>query len=105
MTQPRGRAGPALTGLVPAADGVDEGIAAMAHAANKRRGISEKDALRHVVARLAEQFPELSAEQIDQAVAGHYAAFEHSPIRDFVPILVERASRDQLTAQHPRHRA
>jgi hypothetical protein len=77
---------------------------AMAHTANKQQRTSEQDALRHVAARLAQQFPELSSEEIDQAVTGHYAAFEHSPIRDFVPMLVERASRRQLTEQHPRHR-
>jgi hypothetical protein len=77
----------------------------MAHAVNRRRGTSEQDALRHVAARLAQQFPELPAEEIDQAVTGHYAAFEHSPIRDFVPVLVERATRQQLAEEHPRHRA
>jgi hypothetical protein len=77
----------------------------MADAMNRQRGTSEQDALRHVAARLAQQFPELSAKEIDRAVTGHYTAFEHSPIRDFVPMLVERATRQQLTEEHPRHRA
>jgi hypothetical protein len=68
-------------------------------------GPCEQDALWHVAARLAQQFPELSVEEIDRAVSGRYAAFAHSPIRDFVPMLVERASRQQLTEEQPRHRA
>jgi hypothetical protein len=72
-------------------------MTAMAQAANTPRGASEQAAIRQVTARLVQQFPELSAEEIDRAVTGHYDAFDDSPIRDFVPVLVERAARQQLT--------
>lgn len=70
------------------------------------REASEEDAIAQIAARLAQQFPELSAIEIEQAVSGHYDTFDDSTVRDFVPVLVERATRRQLTEQnHPRHRA
>jgi hypothetical protein len=69
--------------------------------ANAPRRASEDAAMRQVRARLAKQFPELSADEIDRAVTGHYDTFNDSPIRDFVPVLVERAARQQLTDHHP----
>lgn len=70
---------------------------AMAHAAKSGSKASEQSALRQVTARLTEQFPELSAEEIDRAVHGQYTTFDQSPVRDFVPVLVERATRQQLS--------
>lgn len=72
---------------------------ASAQAANSGRNSPEEAAIRQVVARLTQQFPELSADDIDRAVNGQYDRFSSSPIRDFVPVLVERATRRQLT-QH-----
>jgi len=59
--------------------------------------------MHQVRARLAQQFPDRSADEIDHAVTAHYDTFTDSPIRDFVPVLVERAARRQLTQQA--HRA
>jgi hypothetical protein len=47
--------------------------------------------------RLRRQFPELPAQQIDATVHGNYDAFEGSRIRDFIPVLVERATRQELS--------
>ena|SRR5919198_1024545 len=67
---------------------------------------AEQHALNAVVERLSQQFPELSQEQIAGAVHGRYADYEHSRVRDFVPVLVERAARRELgTRPVPRHRA
>lgn len=74
----------------------------MAYAADSGRNRPEEAAIRLVVARLVRQFPELSAEDIDRAVYGQYDRFDGSPIRDFVPVLVERATRRQLTQDHGR---
>jgi hypothetical protein len=75
-------------------------------AAPGRRGVSEADAVRQVATRLAQQFPELPAEDVQRAVYGTYAKFDGRPVRDFVPVLVERASRDNLAHQPaPTHRA
>jgi hypothetical protein len=66
----------------------------------------QAEAVRHVAARLSQQFPELPADDIEHAVFGQYARFEGRPVRDFVPMLVERASRDALAHQHrAAHRA
>jgi hypothetical protein len=78
-------------------------MTSMAHAAQRPRSAAERASIGHVKARLAQQFPELSPEQIDRAVAGHYDTFEDSPIRDFVPVLVERAARRQLSDQRAEH--
>jgi hypothetical protein len=62
--------------------------------------------VRHVAARPAQQFRELPADDIEHTVFGQYARFEGRPVRAFVPMLVERASRDTLAHQHrAAHRA
>ncbi len=72
-----------------------------------RREAAEEDAIRRIVVRLADQFPELSSMEIEQAVSGSYDTFDDSAVRDFIPVLVERATRRQLTDpnNHRRHRA
>jgi len=65
----------------------------------------EAETLERIVARLCLQFPELSADHIYRAVYGRYDDFEDSPIRDFVPILVERGARDDLKVGPPRYPA
>lgn len=56
---------------------------------------------------MQKQFLQLAAEQIQRAVCGEYEGYETSKIRDFVPILVERAARRELqrSAATPRYRA
>jgi hypothetical protein len=76
----------------------------MAKAADSGRARAEQAALRQVVARLSQQFPELSADDINRAVHGQYDKFNDRPIRDFVPVLVERATRQQLTQHQARRR-
>jgi hypothetical protein len=57
---------------------------------------TEAVAIRHVVARLARQFPGLAPADIERIVHEHYRTFDDRPVRDFVPMLVERASREAL---------
>lgn len=66
------------------------------------RAQNETDAIDHVVGRLGQQFPQLPAEEIERTVHDKYESFADSPIRDFVPVLVERAAREQLTEQRTR---
>jgi hypothetical protein len=74
--------------------------------ADARRQAAERDAIRRIIARLLEQFPELPATEIERAVCGSYGTFDDSAVRDFVPVLVERATRRQLAGQnYHRHRA
>ena len=64
---------------------------------------NETDAMQHVVGRLGGQFPELPPDEIERTVRVKYESFADSPIRDFVPVLVERAARRQLAEQHTGH--
>lgn len=56
----------------------------------------EQQALLDVEARLRLRFPDLDPAVVEAAVRLSYAELT-GPIRDFVPLLVERAARDRLT--------
>ena len=58
--------------------------------------LSERNAGGDKFILLQQQFPELPVETVEKAVLGQYEQFEGRPVRDFVPILVERAAQDQL---------
>ena len=51
---------------------------------------SEAHAIDHVSRRLRARFPDIRAEAIDRMVMDALREFDGRPIRDFVPILVER---------------
>jgi hypothetical protein len=59
----------------------------------------EVRALMAVVDRLAERFPEEQRSVIEDVVAEEHRFLDDGPIRDYVPVLVERAARMRLT-QH-----
>lgn len=50
-----------------------------------------------LVDRLAGQFPDLTAEEIEHAVQSEYASYADSPVRTYLPVLVERTVRTRLT--------
>ncbi|WP_145812142.1 three-helix bundle dimerization domain-containing protein [Kribbella amoyensis] len=56
----------------------------------------ENRAIDEVVERLAQQFPELPAADIASTVAQTRPEFEEAPIRDFVPLFVERSAKNRL---------
>jgi hypothetical protein len=73
---------------------------------NGHRKAAEEAAIRQVIARMVAQFPELPAAEVERAVYGRYDSFDESSIRDFVPVLIERAIRRQLADERSRrHRA
>jgi hypothetical protein len=58
---------------------------------------SEEDrAIDEVVDRLAKLFPELLAEEVATAVSQVQPEFDDAPIRDFVPLFVERSAKARL---------
>jgi hypothetical protein len=61
------------------------------------RELGEQAAMRRVVEQLVSQFPDVPREDVIQAVDAKYHEYDGSPIRDFVPILVERSVREGLT--------
>lgn len=67
------------------------------------RGVrpGEDAALRHVTERLRQQFPELDADIVARTVHGRYDQLGDAPVRDFIPVLVERAAREQLETAIP----
>jgi hypothetical protein len=60
---------------------------------------AEPAARQRLVDRLARRFPDLPSEEIERAVRTTYAEFASSRIRAFVPTLVERSVRAQLTSR------
>ena len=62
---------------------------------------AEAQAITLVVERLQLRFPQTPREVIDRAVLEAHREFDDQPIRDFVPILVERQVRDQLGGWSP----
>ena len=56
----------------------------------------EQLAMSDVRERLCQQFPEFDPAVVEAAVRLSHAELIESPIRDFVPILVEHAARDRL---------
>lgn len=71
----------------------------------KRAAEAEGAAMRRLMERLTQVFPEVPEAEISRAVEGRYHDFDGSPVRDFVPVLVERSVRQLLVSATPRHRA
>jgi hypothetical protein len=53
-------------------------------------------AIEHLVDRLKKSYPEVSPDTIVTVVHHNHARFDGRPIRDFVPLFVERAAKRQL---------
>jgi hypothetical protein len=64
-------------------------------------GTSEEMQLAAVEQRLSSMYADFPAHEVSSAVRDAHARFEHSRIRDFVPLLVERQARAEL-AKTPR---
>ena len=58
--------------------------------------VSEQVLVAAVEQRLTSRFAEIPQDAVSSAVRAAHARFEHSPIRDFVPLLVERQARAEL---------
>ena len=58
--------------------------------------ISEQTQVADVERRLTSKYAQLPPDQISSVVRQAHARFEQSPIRDFVPLLVERHARAEL---------
>ncbi|MFJ8022442.1 three-helix bundle dimerization domain-containing protein [Streptomyces sp. NPDC096311] len=57
----------------------------------------EEEAIRGVVERLTSTYAETrTPKQVEAAVTTAHAAFSERPVRDFVPVLVERKARALL---------
>ncbi|MFJ9371255.1 three-helix bundle dimerization domain-containing protein [Nocardia sp. NPDC101769] len=56
----------------------------------------EQQQIAALVQRLAAQFPNLGTETVENIVSEIHSGFDGRPVRDFVPLLVERDARRRL---------
>jgi hypothetical protein len=56
----------------------------------------EDRAIAEAAERLTKRFPDLSPDLVEAAVADSRPEFDGNPIRDFVPLFVERAAKQRL---------
>jgi len=61
----------------------------------------EDRAIAEAVVRLRKQFPDVPADDVAAAVEASRPEFEPNPIRDFVPLFVERGAKDRLRSRAP----
>jgi len=59
---------------------------------SEQRGVDE------VVTRLSSRFPDVDVDRIRTIVAEEHQAYEGRPVRDFVPVLVERNAKKRVKA-------
>ncbi len=60
-------------------------------------GASEWSAIEQLVDRLRNTYPLVPADTVATVVHHTHAKFDGHPVRDFVPLFVERAAKEQLT--------
>ncbi|MGO4533343.1 three-helix bundle dimerization domain-containing protein [Leifsonia sp. 2MCAF36] len=64
-----------------------------------RRNNEEDIAVERAAERLAERYPGVPRERIDELVEKHHEGFDGAPVRDFVPVLIEHDVKEQLNAE------
>jgi hypothetical protein len=64
----------------------------------------EVRALDGVIDRLAERFPHISRTSIARAVREEHNVFDGSPVRDYIPVLVEHVAKQRLRTTVPAER-
>jgi hypothetical protein len=72
---------------------------ASANVARHRDEVDRSDedrAITEVIDRLAKQFPQLPADEVAQVVGQSRPEFDDAPIREFVPLFVERGAKARL---------
>lgn len=58
--------------------------------------LSEQQILGQIAERLSGAFPQLAPDAISRLVHEEHSRFNDRPIRDFVPLFVERHAKEQL---------
>ena len=59
-------------------------------------GANEQAAIEHLVDRLKQKYPSVAPDKIATIVHHNHACFDGRPVRDYVPLFVERGSRKEL---------
>ena len=60
-------------------------------------GASEWSAIKQLVDRLRNNYPHVPADTVATVVHHTHAKFDGRPVRDFVPLFVERCAKEELT--------
>jgi hypothetical protein len=60
-------------------------------------GAGEWAAIEQLVDRLKQSYPDVSPDAITSVVHQNHARFEGRPVRDFVPLFVERGAKRELS--------
>ena len=58
--------------------------------------LSEQTVIEQLVERLSQRYPSVPADKVAEVVNDRYARFADRPIRDYIPLFVERAARTEL---------
>ena len=58
--------------------------------------MTEQTIIEQLVDRLAQKFPAVPGEKVAEVVTARYARFNGRPIRDYIPLFVERGARADL---------
>lgn len=58
--------------------------------------INEEVAMREIVDRLSEKYPQLPRARVSEVVADVLGSMQDAKVRDFVPVLVEREAKQRL---------
>jgi hypothetical protein len=59
--------------------------------------LSEQAIIDQIVARLTRRFPSVSASTVSTVVHDVHSRYDDRPVRDFVPLLVERNAKSELS--------
>lgn len=62
------------------------------------RDDSEQRAVDEVIDRLGTKYPDVDRELIGEIVTQEHEAFDGRPVRDFVPVLVEKRAKQRVKA-------
>jgi hypothetical protein len=65
------------------------------------RGVDSNEwtAIQQLVSRLTESFPDVPPDMVTEVVHHNHARFDGRPVRDFVPLFVERGARRELSTK------
>ncbi|SFR84416.1 hypothetical protein SAMN05428970_2990 [Agromyces sp. CF514] len=62
----------------------------------EQKKATEQHAVTEVVDRLAEKYPSVDRDEIARIVADEYTNLDGKPVRDFVPVLVEKSAKKRV---------
>jgi len=97
---------PTLRGLITLGHGKTAPLATATRWWHHQRMLSPEDetrAVTEVSQRLVESFPDVAPDVIQHTVHTSHEQFAGSPVRDFVPVLVERSAKSSLSARLVAH--